>query len=59
MFLAVLLAGPISLAPQLHPICEQVGYELLVATKQGDLTDSQASVIFSRCQINHPPLSPN
>lgn len=58
MLLAALTAGVITLAPPLHPMCEEVGYELLAARQQGHITNAQASKVFERCQINFPPMYP-
>ena len=58
MLIAALTAGLITIAPQVHPVCEATGYRLLIAVRQGQITDDQAAEVFSTCQINHPPLAP-
>ena len=58
MILAALTAGVITLAPPIHPLCEEVGFELLAARQLGQITDAQAAKVFERCQLKYPPLFP-
>ena len=58
MLLAALTAGLISISPQVHPVCEATGYRLLIAVRQGQITNDQAAEVFSAYQIQHPPLAP-
>ena len=58
MLIAALAAGLITIAPEVHPVCEATAYQLLAAVHQGQLTDDKAGEVFRACQINHPPLSP-
>ena len=56
--LAVLATAVVSSSPQIHPLCEAVGYRLLFQVHQGQLTDNQAADVFRRCQIENPPFAP-
>ena len=58
MFLAVLSAGVITLAPPIHPMCELVGQQLLIEVRQELITDKTAAKHFERCQRVYPPMSP-
>lgn len=58
MLIAALTAGLITIAPEVHPVCEATGYRLLFAVGQGQITNDQAAMEFSTCQIQHPPLAP-
>ena len=54
---AVLATAVVSSSPQIHPMCEAVGYQLLFQIHQGQLTDDQATDGFRRCQIENPPIT--
>ena len=58
MILALLSAGAITVAPPVHPYCEEVGAELLNAVQTGQITNEEAAQTFHRCQVLFPPLFP-
>ena len=49
MLITSLTAGLITIAPQVSPVCEATGHQLLIAVRQGQITNDQAAEVFSTC----------